>query len=222
MDRRHATSRPAPLRPLARAGLAALATLLLGMSCGGPVDVRVTLPATGTLVTDGVFQIVAEVKPSVDPASVALRVDGVDLIGGLGLSVPFVGASGTLPIGPDTVQVSSFDYDPPASGSGFLFVDVSGLSPGLHDLRVEGLRLADSAPVTGIRKVTVSLPLQLEATHLGAAGAVGQRIKQNGGAIGHLSVGGPFAAAPVVTVAGDEIRQGFTEAAEARIAGGTP
>jgi len=133
------------------------------MTCGSADGVRITQPGVGAEVSDGTMSIAGEVKGSIDPATVRLEINGVDLIGGLGLVYPFLDESGTLEIGSDTVTVSSFDFEPPASGTTRIFVDVSGLSAGSHDVLIEGLRLSDGEPRQGQRTVKVAPALGLAA-----------------------------------------------------------
>ncbi len=144
-------------------GLAVTSALLLGMTCGGVDGVRITEPGVGAQLTEGSVRIVAEVKASIDPATVSLEVDGVDLIAGLGLTYPFLDQGGRLVIGSDEIAVSSFDFEPPAGGTTRLFVELSGLAPGDHDVVIRGLRFADREVRTGLRTLHVRPALGLAA-----------------------------------------------------------
>ncbi len=156
-------SRHGVLQLIAATGLAATTALLLGMSCGGVDGVRITEPGVGAQLTEGSVRIVAEVKESIDPTTVSLEVNGVDLIAALGLTHPFLDEAGRVVIGSDEIAVSSFDFEPPASGTTRLFVDLAGLAPGDHDVVIRGLRFADREVRTGLRTLHVRPALGLAA-----------------------------------------------------------
>lgn len=137
--------------------------LLLGMTCGSVDGVRITEPGVGAQLTEGSVRVVAEVKASIDPATVSLELDGVDLITGLDLTYPFLDQGGRLVIGADEVTVSSFDFELPAGGTTRLFVELAGLSPGDHDVVIRGLRFADREVRTGLRTLHVRPALGLAA-----------------------------------------------------------
>jgi hypothetical protein len=197
----------------------------LGAPCGNVFKtIQIDRPADTLLVADGTLVVAARVAGAFDPTTVEARLDGVDVIAALGLMPPIVAASGVVQIGPDMVAISDFDYDPGQAGSAkHLRFLATGLSQGMHQLEVSGLKSADQSLTLRTADFDVipalSLVAQTLSSHALLLGPIGL---STGDELRAVSAGEPLAAPPVGLSDGGELRSGFLEAAEARIVGGTP
>lgn len=208
----------------------ALALLLLplavvtGARCGGgtPSPVALQAPAQHLLVQVGQVDVQGEVGAVVDPSSVTLSLDGVDVIGALGLVPPFTGAGGMVLVGADLVTVSDLTYEPVSGQRVPIAAHLEGLPLGGHRVELRGLRSSDGSAVMRSRDFEAARPLA-EAVHV--VPSAGLRAPVAAGANLHLAdaaLGDPLATSPQVQTDGSSLRSGFVEAAEARIAGGSP
>lgn len=190
---------------------------LLAIRCpNGPGPIRFHAPGAGQLVDDPVMGVVAEVADTVDPATVEVLVDGVDLVAALGLTPPILGASGVVSIGGAAVTVSGFVFDPAPSGPSGIDVDLAGLPPGLHQLQIRGT-LTSGSPASGGRQVTVVEPF-VQALRPATAAAGVPTAGSGDSVLRYGRVGEPGAASPVSNATG-ALRAGFVHAAESRIRG---
>jgi hypothetical protein len=223
------TANQAPSGTRRRAKLLFFAALVLAAGIGAPCGtvfktIRIDRPADTLLVADGTLVVAARVAGAFDPATVEARIDGVDVIAALGLVPPFDAASGVVQIGPDMVTISDFDYDPGQAGSAkHLRFLATGLSQGMHQLEVSGLKSVDQSLTLRTADFDVIPALSLVAQTLSShVLLLGPISLSSGDELRAVSAGEPFAAPPVGLSDGGELRSGFLEAAEARIVGGTP
>jgi hypothetical protein len=193
--------------------------LLLGAPCQPFSTISISTPVPGFVVDDPSLPVSANVATAFTPSTVEVRVDGVDLIDALGLAPPFTNAAGTVSIGGQPVQVSTFTYDSAAPGNPKLVSAVlTGLPEGTHDLAVSGVRTSNSQLVTDLHPFTITSPLGL-ALDVVPASANRTGATAGGGALAYGTTGGPLAGTPVSLSDGGALRPGFVHAAEGRIAG---
>jgi len=208
---------PGPLVVLA---LAALFTSQLGASCGKFAGIRFDDPSADEIfVTDS---IAVSIRTGVElgESSLEIEIDGVGLVAGLGLTPPFMGESGVLNIGPDTITITDFNV--------FTFqkarriqATLSGFSPGSRELHVSGVTPETMLVTEGSIFFTVVDFLTLELPHVPAAGSPDGPVESaTAGTLANASLGQAIAAPPVATLGGNSIRSGHVEAAEALISGG--
>ncbi len=201
--------------------LLAAAPLLMAPSCGPPFQgIAIQEPAANELETDGLVRVEVRVGLPIDETSVALLLDGVDLIGHFGLTPPFAGVGGMVAVGPDLVVVSDFSFDP-AAPTPQLSLEATGLSAGPHDVQVTGFRPSDGLSLMPSRTFHLVGPLDEKARAVTAAGSRSPSVVA-GSRLGHASLGDVSAAPPVAYPDGSELRAGIVETVEARLSGGTP
>ena len=206
--------------------LLSLPLALLAFTCSS-LKVAVFGPADGALVDDATLRASGAFGLVFDVSTAEVRIDGVDLIGALGLSPPFAGAGGVVTVGAQMLSVSNFSFDRGAVagvpfGPWLVRLDVAGLSEGSHQIELHGVDTEDAEPRTAVAGFEVVSPFTLEADAIAASGA---REPESAGAEGTLhaaTFGQPLAAPPVALSGGGELRSGFVEVSEARIAGATP
>lgn len=197
-----------------------LLPLLLAASCVFK-GVAIQEPAQNELQTDDVLRFEGRVATQVDPLSVAVLLDGVDLIQHFGLVPPFFGQGGNVMIGGDLVAVSNFDFDP-AAGIPQMSLDASGFSPGPHDIEITGFRPSDATALATSRDFTMVGPLDEKAGAIVSSGLPHGSAGFGGFLLGNASSGDVSAGVPVSYPDGSELRAGVVEVIEARLAGGTP
>ena len=200
-------------------GLALAASLALGARCQPFSTISILAPLPGFVVDDPSVVLSARVATAFDPASVEVRVDGVDLIAALGLTPPFANASGTVSIGGQPVEVTGFRYDTSLSGNPKpVDAVLTGLPEGAHDFAVSGLRLSNGQLVTDLHAFSVSSPLGL-ALDVVPASATRAGAVSGAGTLAYGTFGGALAGPPVPLEDGGALRPGFVPAAEGRLAG---
>ncbi len=197
----------------------AMLTIGVGARCGGSGIQGVALES-GSLFDDPVIHLGAQLSARLDPGSVEVEIDGTDLIEAMGLMVPFTDASGLVPIGGDPVTVSGFSVE--AFPEIRVDLDLSGLPTGDHEFRVRALTASGGSGSQAIRTFVVVDPLTLELDALVASARPEPETASPTLTLFGATLGHPLAASPVGLADGGELRQGFVEAAEARIYGGTP
>jgi hypothetical protein len=183
--------------------------------------IRIDAPSEGELIDDSLVVANASVKRAIDLASAAVWVDDVDLLAELDLTPPFQGAGGFVAIGSHLVTVSDFDFAAGETGPYWVTLGLSGLSLGSHVLEIEGERISDRVIVSRSRTFALVPPFMQVA---GALVASGRTIPSptSSGSLFSATLGEPFAARPVGLSEGGELRSGFVEVSQARIARGTP
>ena len=201
--------------------LAALAPALLAAPCGKR-SIVIDAPFDGALLEDpshGVA-LAARVSTNFDPATVEVRLDGVDLVAALGLVPPFSDASGVVVIGSTPVSITGFSF---TTDTNPRLVDLvaSGLDLGAHALEVEGDKSDGSGSVVDAAGFGIFDPFALAAQALVPSGARPRDAGSEGTLFG-ATLGQPLAAPPVALSDGGALRSGFIEASEALIAGGVP
>ena len=209
------------MRPSRLLALAALLPALLAAPCGFR-SIVIDAPFDGALLEDpghGVA-LAARVGPNFDPATVEVRLDGVDLVAALALVPPFSEASGVVVIGSTPVSITGFSF---TTDTNPRLVDLvaSGLDLGAHALEVEGDKNDGSGSVVDSAGFQIFEPFSLAAEALVPGGARPRDAGSEGTLFG-ATLGQPLAAPPVALADGGELRTGFVEAAEALIAGGAP
>ena len=211
-------------RPLRGAGLLLgliVAPLLMAPSCGPPFKgIAIQEPANDELEADGAVRLEVRVGAAIDDATVAVLLDGIDLIQHFGLVPPFSGAGGNVMIGSDLVVVSDFDFNPGGS-TPQLSLDAAGFSTGTYDVEVSGFRPSDGVTLTPSRDFHMVGSLDEKARAVTASGSSSASMVA-GSRLGHASLGDVSAAAPVAYPDGSELRAGVVETIEARLIGGTP
>ena len=198
--------------------------LLAQQTCSTP-KVRIVLPEPGALVDDSTLQAEGNFGPSFDVTTVEVRVDGVDLLDALGLAPPFEGLGGVVLIRGFPVTISDFTVRRSIENGVFIgpwrvSFDVAGLPEGDHVFEIEGFETNNGVFRRSSAAFAVVPPFTLEAEAIVASG---RRAPEAAGAEGMLqgaSFGQPFAAPPVSFADDGELRSGFVEVSEARIAGG--
>ncbi|MDJ0788617.1 MAG: hypothetical protein QNK05_17555 [Myxococcota bacterium] len=192
---------------------------LPAMQCGP----RLSLDAPGEaqLLDEAPVLVTGEVAKAFQPASVELRLDGVDLIAALGLVPPFTGAGGVVNVGGQLVTVSGFDFDPTPPGVTPLLVDLDGLDPGDHTLELVAQR-AGTAPTSVLRSFGVVAAFQQPATTLDSGAPAASLSLGSEGSVSGASLGQPLAGPPVSLSLGSEVRPGFVPVREELITGATP
>ena len=204
--------------------LALLLTLfVVGPRCGGFKSIAIDTPADGLIVDAEPVAVSARLADIFDPLSAEVRLDGVDLIAALGLTPPFSGAGGVVDLGGDLVTVSNFTFTAADLETRMISLELLDLDPGEHLLEVEAERVAlevvtMSAAFTSVAFFTPELDV------LAAAGLPeGPEPTGPGGSVlANATLGDPLATAPVALSGGGELRAGFVEATEGRIAGAGP
>ncbi len=187
-------------------------------------SVSVDTPADGTLTDDAAFSSSTRVGANFDPASVQLRVDGVDLIAALGLTPPFSDESGAVLVGADVWAVSSFSFQQLPSGPWTIAVELAGVPLGAHTLTASAARLADGSLASDSAAIERVGGFALEAAAIAAGGRPGgPEIPLVGFAVhGSAALAQPFAAPPVDLSDGGELRSGIVAVSGALIAGASP
>lgn len=202
--------------------LALVLCAALGAKCGPLRVIQFLEPDDGKLLASGApLVVLSRIGQVFDPATVAVEIDGVDLVAALGLVPPFVGAGGAVVVGPDLVMVSNFTYDPTAPGEPRLDVQVDGLSPGAHDVTISANKTASGEPGSASRSFSVVGGFAEAVPALTAAGLPGgPATTGSAGFLANQALGQPLAAPPIGFVGGESLRSGHIEAAERSIAGG--
>jgi hypothetical protein len=203
-----------------RLALLLLATGLIATRCG-TAAVVVTSPRAGAIIENNAVPAAGLVSPEIERASVVLRLDGVDLIAALGLTAPFADAGGVVAIGPELVTVSDFDFITNEAGWSDITLSLSGLPLGSHSLSLSGVNAQTGGDMTETSDFAVVAPFTQEAQALVSSGAPHPLHAASSTLFGY-TLGEPLAAPPVGFPGGSELRTGFAEVAEARIAGGMP
>ena len=207
------THSPLHSRWPARISLACAAALLLGCP---PKKLVLTAPLQDELVTTSSFTVDADLISSIDPTSISLEVDGVDLISELGLVAPFENESGVVMIGGSPVTVVDLDLIDPAQGRTLLHAEVDGLPEGAHLVRVAAL--SGAQVVEKSRDFQLVSDFALAASAIPAAGLAGGPVASGSeGTLWNASLGSPLSGAPVSNAQG-ELRTGFVAVAEALVA----
>jgi hypothetical protein len=198
---------------LALLGLCAVA--LMG-ACPPKPTLRIVAPPL-TFLTDDSVGLFAEVSSHFDPATLAVEIDGVDLVDALGLVPPWSGVSGVVMVGATSVAVSGFSFDPNAPGPlDPIRVTLEGLAPASHTFTVSAVRTSTGVLASVARAFGV-VDAFAEAAHiLPSAGQVGLFLS-GGGSQESAVLGDPLAAGPVIVPGSDELRPGFTHAANALV-----
>jgi hypothetical protein len=178
-------------------------------------------PRDGALIDDSVVPAAGSVSSEIERASVAVQLDSVDLIAALGLTAPFAGAGGVVAIGPDLVTVSGFDFATNEAGWSHITLSLSGLPLGSHSLSLAGVNAATGAGMTQTADFAIVAPFTQEVQVLVSSGAP-HPLQAASSTLFGATLGQPLAAPPVGLPGGSELRTGFAEVAEARIAGGLP
>lgn len=201
-----------PLRLIAFAG----AALLLA---GCPLDtVQIAAPKVGALQDDPAVALDVKIGRNHIATSAVVLVDGVDLVGVLGLAPPFTGASGNVTIGADVVAISDFTYAIPATGPYQITATLTGLSAGDHAIDAATLLSAGGTSARN-RVFAVVEPFTLEADVIASSGTPAPRPVVVGNHVASASLGESVAAPPVGISGGGEIRAGFVPAAQGRAGG---
>ncbi len=200
--------------------LAVVLPLLLAPACVFK-GIAINEPARDELETDDAVRLEARVAPHIDVLTVAVLLDGVDLIQHFGLVPPFTGQGGNVMIGGDLVTISGFEFDP-ALGLPQLSLDASGLSLGAHDFEISGFRPSDGATVVTTRNFAMIGTLDEKVRAVTSAGMLRRSATFGGFRLGNAAAGVAAAGEPVAYPDGSELRAGVVEAIEARLAGGTP
>ncbi len=186
-------------------------------------SVRVDEPTDGELLVGEPIAIQASVGTNHDPATIALAIDGVDLVASLGLVPPFVDAAGVVLVGGDPVQVTELTLDPTLPGIRVISGKVAGLPLGAHDVTVSALRTNNAQLISSTISVDVLDGLLLDLPETAAAGLPGGPVESTSeGTLANAALGQALAAPPVLTLGGDTIRSGHVSAAEQVISAGGP
>jgi hypothetical protein len=179
--------------------------------------VLVESPPDGGLVDDATVQVQVAYGRDLGAHLNELRIDGVELIGSLGLTPPFADAGGVVSIGGTPITVSDFDYEIPAEDPVVVRAKLAGLDPGLHAVAGRGFDLLGTpvSKATGFELLADPMTLELDV----AASAGGRATPViSGTSIGKSSLGESLASPPVGLSGGaGSVRQGFVPAAQ-----GTP
>ena len=202
--------------------LAAFLVALSGARCGSPFQGFVLdTPRDETLIDDPSPTISASGRvgakylvPTID-----VWVDGVSLVGSLGLTPPFSDEGGVVVLGSGPVTVSDFDV----TGAKLrrVRVQLDGLAPGSHQIELRGSTVA----VTDTDSADVHLigPMTLEAQGFASAGLpFGPQPPGTEGELANATLGQATADGSVSLSNGDELRAGFVPIAEAIIMGSGP
>jgi hypothetical protein len=200
--------------------LTALLPALLAAPCGLR-SIVIDAPFDGALLEDPghTVSLSARIGANFDPASVEVRLDGVDLVAALGLVPPFTGASGVVLVGSDPIAISEFSFT--TGGPRLVDLVADGLPLGVHALEVEGDKSDGSGSVVDTAGFEVFDPFALAAEAIVPGGAR-PRDLASGATLFGATLGQPLAAPPVGFGDGSELRSGFVEVSEALIAGGAP
>jgi hypothetical protein len=187
---------------------------------------RVEVPVFAALVDDSAVLARGTVPAAHDVSTAEVWIDGLDLLAALGLAPPFQDAGGVVVLGSDLLTVTQFRFERDLDGGvpvgpWRVSLEIAGLPEGPHafELRVE---TTEGELVRGGTRFSVVAPFTLEAATVASAG---RYWLESAGAEGWLftaTLGQPLAAPPVPLSGGGELRSGFVEVSEARIAGGTP
>jgi hypothetical protein len=202
-------------------GLAVVFALQLGMSCGTLAGIRIDYPRADQIFVEGAVSISIRLGVEHAESSLEFEVDGVPLVAGLGLVPPFMGESGSLRVGDETITVGDFSVFT-RHGARHIQAELSGFSPASHELRASGVN-----PETGLVGVKTSRfsvvdSLTLDASHVPAAGSPhGPVASEREGILANGALGQAIAAPPLATLGGQSIRSGHVELAEALLAGGS-
>lgn len=195
------------------------ALVSLALNCRGFQSIAIDEPEQTLL--DEAVEVAARVGRNFVVASVEVRVNGVDLIAALALTPPFFDAGGAVMIGPDLVSISDFSFEA-APDPMRIDLIVAGLSPGPHEVEIEGQKSGTGAFVADVVSFETVGSFAQAANVIPAAARSGPETSGFEGELFGATIGDPLAAAPVGISGGGELRSGFVEAAEASIAGGTP
>ena len=174
-----------------------VALLLLGPTCIPLQTIEIRRPHDGQLIDDATVRARVDVGFNFLPASVEVRLDGVDLVSGLGLSPPFSGRGGSLTVGSDLVTVSDFHFSAQPFAPYTIRLEISGLSLGSRMLEVDG-ETQDGIQVGRSVAFVLVEPFD-QALHVIASGGTsgGSVSLPSGGRILAATFGQPFAAPPV-------------------------
>jgi hypothetical protein len=200
--------------------------LLAQQQCNSPTLV-VTTPPEGGLVDDASLFAEGSLGPSFDVSTAQVRIDLIDLVASLGLEPPFAGASGVVAVGGQLLAISDFSFRREVENGVFygpwrVKLEIAGLALGSHRLELYALETKSGQFRRGRSEFQVVAPFTLEAQALSAAGLRKPKPAGSEGTLHSAAFGEPFAAPPVPLAGGGELRAGFVEVSEARIAGGTP
>jgi hypothetical protein len=136
---------------LSSALLVALAIASLGAPCSAPPPFSIAKPREAQLLPDPVVPVLTQVGRAYDPASVAIELDGVDLMAALGLVPPLTDAAGVVAIGGQPVTIQNFDFDTTLPGTCQPSFEVVGLPAGNHQVDLSGALAAGGALSTRAR-----------------------------------------------------------------------
>jgi hypothetical protein len=194
------------------------------MLCGNFNSILLDAPSEGKLIADGFVDVSGRVAETFDPATVEVRIDGVDLVASLGLVPPFVNVSDSVVVGADTLAISSFSYDPTVAGvAKRVELQVTGLSLGPHTVEIFGRRTADESAVEQIHSIEIVGGFVAGPSELLSSGLF-RRAERPGveGTLVNAGLGHPLAGAAVPLEDGGSVRPGLVFALEGTIEGGSP
>ena len=202
---------------IARTTLVLIPLALLGAKCGPPVF-TLEAPDHGALLDEEPVAVFAIVAKAFDPASLQVRVNGIDLVAALGLAPPFVNESGSVLIGGIPVTVSGFSYDTTPPGAVLLSVSLQGLPLGSHAIEIEVTRISNQVVVTRIADFERVAGFSQPAVEIsaGGLGPAPQDFGSEGFLVGAV-LGAPLTGPPIPLSGGGELRPGFVPVAEALI-----
>jgi hypothetical protein len=156
-----------------------------------------------------------------DPATVALEIDGVDLVAALGLVPPFTDAFGSVLVGGEWVGVSGFTYDPTQPGEPRIQAALAGLPAGPHSVTLSAQKTADGEPGSDVRDFRVVDGFALELSVETSVGLPdGPVATETPGFLANQALGPAVAAPPIAIAGGGTLRSGHVEAVEGRVAAG--
>jgi hypothetical protein len=188
--------------------------------------VEVLHPKQAALVDDSVVSAAGTFGIHFDVSTAEVRIDGVDVLAALGLVPPFAGAGGVVSVSGQLLVLSNFRFEQNVAGLPEdvwrVDLDVAGLDGGSHDFELRAFNTRAGVVRRHAISFAVVAPFTLEAELLAAAGQAAPQAAGSEGVLHAASFGQPFAAPPVGLSGGGELRQGFVEVSEARIAGGMP
>ncbi len=198
--------------------------LLAQQTCSTP-KVSIDLPEPGALVDDTTLRVEGNFGPSFDVATVEVRLDAIDLVAALGLVPPFEGSGGVVMIRGVPVTIGDFTFRRFIENGVFVgpwrvSFDVAGLPEGNHVVEIEGFETNNGVLRRNFAAFAVVAPFTLEAEVFAASGRQEPEAAGAEGTLHGATLGQPFAAPPVSFGDGSELRTGFVEVSEARIAAG--
>ena len=199
-------------------------SLLAQQTCSTP-KVRIELPEPGALVDDSTVRAEGNFGPSFDRTTVEVRIDGVDLVAALGLSLPFEGEGGIVVVRGDPITITDFTVKRSIENGVFVgpwrvSLDAAGLPEGDHVFEIRAFETNREVLLRNFSVFAVVAPFGLEAEAFVASGRTEPEPAGSEGTLQGATFGEPFAAPPVSFGDGSELRSGFVEVSEARIAGG--